>query len=130
MWREYAASACPAAAAHRESSRRGTDRYAKTPLSGPSMEGYAEVSSWSQGSFQHDEKLKISKRLGKERRSMKQHTDKAAEVIFATQCNSSPQTSLPVQISNIVKTGKRIHIKILSTLFFYQNLLFPLPTAR
>lgn len=106
------------------------DRYAKTPLSSPSMKGYAEVSSWSQRSFHHDEKLKISKRLGKERRSMKEQTDRAAEAIFATQCNSSPQTSLPVQISNIGKIGKRIHIEIPSTLFFNQNLLFPLPTAH
>lgn len=60
------------------------DYYAKTLLSSPSMEGYAGVSSWLERSFQHDEKLKIRKKLGKERRSMKQHTDKAFKVIFGT----------------------------------------------
>lgn len=59
------------------------DHYVMTLLSSPSMEGYAGVSSWSEGSFQPDEKLKIRKRLGKERISVK-HTDKAAKVIFAT----------------------------------------------
>lgn len=57
------------------------DHYAKTLLSSPSMEGYAGVSSRSERSFQQ---LKIRKRLGKEKRSIKQHTDKAAKVIFAT----------------------------------------------
>jgi len=60
------------------------DCYAKTVPSSSSIEHYAGGSSWSERSFQHDENLKIGKRLGKERISMKKHTDKAAKVRFAT----------------------------------------------
>lgn len=44
--------------------------------------------------------------------------EKAAGVMLAAYHDSSPQTSLPVNISDRTKTGKRIHIKIPSTLIF------------
>jgi len=37
----------------------------------PAMEAYAGINSWSERNFQHDKKLKIRKRLGKKRRSLK-----------------------------------------------------------